>query len=109
MTLTAISACEGSSRYVISDSQSTIRNYYRERIPPEAILLGKAKLLSFEEFEERYITWFPAHTSYESPTPNLNEEAHRVGRGLIYRAREEASTDVTGGDAWKERDKVFRF
>lgn len=52
-------------RYVISDSQSAIRNYARGRISPEVtnILHGKAQLISSEEFEDRYIIWFPAHTS----------------------------------------------
>uniref|UniRef100_L7M065 Putative tick transposon n=1 Tax=Rhipicephalus pulchellus TaxID=72859 RepID=L7M065_RHIPC len=98
-------------RYVISDSQSAIRNYARGRISPEAanILLRKAKLISSEEFDERYIIWFPAHTSCESPVPNLNEEAHRVARGLTYRARDGASHEATGEEAWRERDRMFRF
>ncbi|KAH8019968.1 hypothetical protein HPB51_023633 [Rhipicephalus microplus] len=98
-------------RYVISDSQSAIRNYERGRISPEAtnILLHKLKLISSEEFEERYIIWFPAHTSCAFPIPNLNEEAHRVARGLTYRTRDGASHEVLGGEEWWERDRMFRF
>ncbi|KAH8030725.1 hypothetical protein HPB51_011525 [Rhipicephalus microplus] len=63
-------------RYVISDSQSAIRNYARGRISPEAtnLLLRKANLISSEEFAAEFL----AHTPCASLIPNLNEEAHCV-------------------------------
>ncbi|KAH8029419.1 hypothetical protein HPB51_000332 [Rhipicephalus microplus] len=91
----------------MSSATRSIRNYARGRISSEAtnILLREADIISSEEFEERYIIWFPAHTPSASSILNLNEEAHRVARGLTalamelpMRYREERSAEQDADD-----------
>lgn len=101
-------------QYIISDSQTAIRNYAKGRISPEAwhiIIVNKAKFSNAEK-NGRQLLWFPAHTTPAIHAINPNEVAHREARGLTRRA-EQGVTSIGQGNAeeeiWREKDRLTRF
>lgn len=72
------------TQVILSDSRTTVRNYAKGRILPEAFRF----LQSTAQAEETPITvvWVPAYMGAVSPTlTNLNETAHCAARDILYR------------------------
>ncbi|KAH8009115.1 hypothetical protein HPB51_010313 [Rhipicephalus microplus] len=70
---------------VISDIQTTVRNYFSGRISPEAKRFLRAGKIH-EADKYAHILWLPAPTLLGYLEDSPNEVVHNVGRGLTFPA-----------------------
>uniref|UniRef100_L7M070 Putative tick transposon n=1 Tax=Rhipicephalus pulchellus TaxID=72859 RepID=L7M070_RHIPC len=106
----ALAIAHTDAQYIISDSQTAVRNFANGRISPVALqVLTKGKTRSDEQ--NAYILWFPAHTPVDLTEVNLNEVAHNVARGLTFRASSAVDTTRTESlvEEWEWGDRLTKF
>lgn len=106
----ALAIAHTNASYIISDSQTAVRNYANGRISPEALrILNTGK--TYEADKCVQILWIPAHTPLDQPEFSPNEVAHNVVRGLTFRAGfEEAATRTdTSAVVWEWDDRLTKF
>ncbi|XP_075732659.1 uncharacterized protein LOC142775204 [Rhipicephalus microplus] len=105
----ALVLTQTNATYVISDSQTAIRNFANGHISQEAFHILQRHPIHPGEVDfdnRRHLLWIPAHTGLSTP----NEAAHRVARGLTHRASPEDDEPPRGtADIWAWEDRMTRF
>lgn len=96
------------AHYIISDSQTAVRNFANGRISPEALrILRTGKTTQDDRCV--CILWFPAHTPDPTGEVNPNEAAHNVARGLTFRAMTDVGPSSESSDVWEWEDRMTTF
>uniref|UniRef100_A0A131YSQ3 Tick transposon n=1 Tax=Rhipicephalus appendiculatus TaxID=34631 RepID=A0A131YSQ3_RHIAP len=106
----ALAIAHTDAQYILSDSQTAVRNFANGRLSPVAFrVLTTGKSPSDEQSAS--ILWFPAQTPVDHTEVNLNEVAHNVARGLTFRAA--SAVDTTRKDAlvdeWEWGGRLTKF
>ncbi|XP_075732604.1 uncharacterized protein LOC142775152 [Rhipicephalus microplus] len=105
----ALALTQTNATYVISDSQTAIRNFANGRISQEAFHILQRHPIHPGEVDfdnRRHLLWIPAHTGLSTP----NEAAHLVARGLTHRASPEDDEPPRGtADVWAWEDRMTRL